>query len=87
MSDFRALMIPTVHMNGTSRDELVKQLSDAYTAIDAAMDVLRKATPHGRDYYPQGDDAWRKANKAHCDRLVKLHEVAQEILTIAEGIV
>lgn len=58
------MMIPTLHLNGTSRTELIKQLTDAGHALALAIDALGNASPHGRDYYPQGPDAFRHRGAA-----------------------
>lgn len=73
------MMVPTVHLNGTSRDELLNQIRDAHQAVGAAMDALRKATPHGRDYYPQGPDAILSAQAEHEDRMQKLAAVRAQL--------
>jgi hypothetical protein len=80
------LVVPTVHLNGTSRKELQRQLRDAHEAIGTALDKLRMATPHGRDYYPQGDGAITLARRAHDARCAKLAEVQNELFAIWESI-
>lgn len=81
------LSIPSIHMNGTSKNELLEQLQTAYSAVDAAMLALANATPNGRDYYPQGPDAIRKAIIEHGERLAKLTTISKELETIALAIV
>jgi uncharacterized protein involved in tolerance to divalent cations len=44
-------MYPTVHLNGTSADELLKQAENAGQAIAAAYKACSDAAPNGRDYY------------------------------------
>ena len=79
--------IPTVHLNGTSRGELLSQLSDAIGGCDAALTKLGRAAPHARDYYVQSDpDAFTKAQAAHRERLTKITAVRDELLEIAEAI-
>jgi hypothetical protein len=80
------LSIPTVHLNGTSREELSRLYQEAYTAIGEAGRALAKAYPNGRDYYPQGADAINKAMREHEARMRKLKEVQDEIEQIAEAI-
>jgi hypothetical protein len=65
-------MIPTVHLNGTSREELCLQLQRADDALLAAYEALSATAPHGRDYYPQGEDAIVKATAEHRSRLRRL---------------
>lgn len=86
------LAIPTVHLNGTSKDALVTQLCDAIDAIHAAGTALAKACPNGRDYYVQAEDvqtpgsAISRAMTQHEARMNKLREVATELETIAHAI-
>tara|TARA_R110000803_G_scaffold32357_6_gene71388 strand:- start:698 stop:988 length:291 start_codon:yes stop_codon:yes gene_type:complete len=78
----RTLTVPTVHLNGTGKDDLLNQLYDAYEAVGHALDVMRKAGPNGRDYYPQGTDALRNAQDEHQARATKLHQVQIEVEAI-----
>jgi hypothetical protein len=81
------LRIPTVHINGTSKESLMDQLRNAHTAISDAMDVLAKAAPHARDYYVQQDEtATNEATAQHRARLVKLQEVQAELYKMWEGV-
>lgn len=80
------MMIPTIHLNGTSREELIKQLLNASDALLVAIDKLGDASPHGRDYYPQGPDAFLKAHDEHIARIGRLFDVKTEIDSIAEKI-
>jgi len=75
-----SLTVPTVHLNGTSREELLRQLQDAWQAVFQARDALAKASPNARDYYPQGEHAYP-------DRRARaLLAVEQEISRLAEAI-
>jgi len=80
------MMIPTVHLNGTSRSELLRQFRDAYAALITATDKLAQASPNARDYYPQGDDAYGKARDEHIARMRKLKEVTADLEEIAAAI-
>jgi ferredoxin-NADP reductase len=80
------LAIPTIHLNGTSREMLSDQLCEAYSAVRIAGDTLAKAAPNGRDYYPQGPEAFEQAVREHYARMAKLRDVMKEIETIAEAI-
>lgn len=51
----------TIHLNGTSRDELVRQYLSAYRAFDTFAEELADATIHPRDFYPQGENAYAQA--------------------------
>lgn len=80
------MQIPTIHLNGTSKEELVEALCNARAAIDDAITALRKTTPNGRDYYPQGPKATEWAVAEHSVRVHKLMEVRDEIEELAVAI-
>jgi hypothetical protein len=80
------MMIPTIHLNGTSRDGLLEPLMDAIEALRVAEDAMNAAAPNGRDYYPQGADAFNHAVAEHLDRQRRIHAVRAELNTIAEAI-
>lgn len=79
--------VPSVHLNGTSQEELERQLREAASAIATAVEKLRQAAPHGRDYYVQEGDALAKAQAEHWSRVERLENVGQELLEVYEAIV
>jgi hypothetical protein len=85
--DAPTLIHPTVHLNGTSRDELRKTYETASQAVFAALDAVSHTSPNGRDYYPQGPDVIVTAGAQHRERTKKLHEVLVELQAIEEGLV
>jgi len=50
------ILLPVVHLNGTSKDSLVDGLRDIVEGIDSALSAIQDAWPHGRDYYTQAID-------------------------------
>ena len=78
------MMIPTVHLNGTSAGELIGQLEAASRALDTAIGALCEAGPNGRDYYPQGPAALTTAIGEHSARVKALREVNADLLHIWE---
>lgn len=80
------LMIPTVHLNGTSKDALVEQLCAAIYSVHEAGRKLAAACPNGRDYYTQDGNAIGKALAQHEARMTKLRDVAAELTVIAESL-
>ena len=76
------LAIPTVHLNGTSPKELQEQIRAAIDALHLAVEAMRNAAPHARDYYPQGDDVYNVAATQHYNRINKIEEVIQEYVDI-----
>jgi hypothetical protein len=85
------LVLPTIHLNGTGRQALVEQLTAALDGLENALEKLRAAAPHGRDYYPQDGDnppgtMLRQAQRQH-DRWVNAVETTKaDIQAIAETI-
>ena len=80
------IAIPTIHMNGTSRNDLMEAMSNAAYAIEKAEEAMGKVCPNGRDYYPQGPDAIQEALRQHHNRLHHLHAVRTELMEILEAI-
>jgi len=81
-----SLTVPTVHFNGTSREELLRQVQDAGHAVFQAREALAKASPNARDYYPQGEHAYPAARAEHDRRALALLAVEQELSRLAEAI-
>lgn len=86
MSDLSHLVLPTVHLNGTSKGDLLEAYSNAIQAVHAAGDAMAKAAPNGRDYYPQGSAAINTAMDQHAARMQKLRSIVEELELIAESI-
>lgn len=80
-----ALSFPTVHLNGTSGDVLLRQFKDARLALRQAVDALQCAAPNARDYYvqPGGVSA---AQREHEARIAKLREVEEEVYALMQGV-
>ena len=75
-------MIPTVHLNGTSKDELLRQVHNAARAVDAVRIALADATPNGRDFYPQGPSALVKALDEHRARQQRMTDTYDELMAL-----
>lgn len=73
------MMIPTIHLNGTGKTTLLDELKVAHGAVTAAVDALRQVTVHGRDYYPQGPDAYKQARHEMDERLRSMNDIAVEL--------
>lgn len=78
------MILPTIHLNGTSKNNLFDGYVTALLAVEAAIDAVAQAAPHGRDYYPQGDHALRQAQAEHQDRLRRLNAISEELHQLAE---
>jgi hypothetical protein len=80
------MMIPTIHLGGTSRATLLDELDRARHLLRAAIDALEDIEPHARDYSPQGPTAIRVATYEHAQRVNALQGVLNELQTIHEAI-
>ena len=80
------MQIPTIHLNGTSKDGLIEPLHNAILALDAAITAVCEAAPNARDYYPQGPAAFTAAQDEHTARLKQLDAVKEELETLAAAI-
>ena len=80
------MMIPTVHLNGTAKKNLLEELHEASTALRAAEVVLQQVTVHGRDYYVQGPHAYGQARTEMDARLAALTNLQYEIQTMYQEI-
>jgi hypothetical protein len=74
---------PRIHLNGTSPNELLRQLLDAKDAVRKAMRALDEAAPNGRDYYPISRDAIKLAQAEHESRWNRLLSVSEELDQLA----
>jgi hypothetical protein len=81
------MIMPTIHINGTSRESLVSDLEIACNAIATAISAVIECAPNARDYYPQGDNAYATAVAEYSDRLHHLVCTRDELMTIWQHIV
>jgi hypothetical protein len=81
-----ATPLPTIHLNGTSRDSLLDGYINAMRVLRLAIDALQAAAPHSRDYYTQAGDTFCTAQNHHFTRLARLRETLDELQTIAEHV-
>lgn len=77
------LACPAVHLNGTSKDELLRQLCRASQVLTAAVEALREASPNQRDYYTQPPEEWRRAQAQHRGWITSVEFVKGEIDDVA----
>lgn len=78
------MIAPVVHLNGTSREELEKQLRGAVEGLQRAREEMEDASPNQRDYYLLGQAAWVQAHREHQLRVAKVREVEVELTQILE---
>ena len=78
--------IPTVHLNGTSGQDLLREYQTAYRAVKFAIDSLCETTCNGRDYYPQGNEAYTQAYAERQTALCKLRDVQSYLEEVLMGV-
>jgi hypothetical protein len=79
------LIIPTVHLNGTSREELVRVRCDVFHALRDVEKALCQMSPNGRDYYVV-PGSLRKAQAQHQRRMETIKSLMDELTAEAEAI-
>ena len=85
-SPFSMITIPTIHLNGTGADTLMREYRAAYDAIGKAIDALASTTCNGRDFYVQGGSAYYKARDERQAALDKLRDAQAYCGEICQGI-
>ena len=79
------LVVPIVHMNGTSKKELLQLRQDAYLAICQAEKALQQMSPNGRDYYPE-PGRLEKAQAQQIRRMEILSSIKTELIAEVDAI-
>lgn len=71
-------VLPIVHSNGTSKDELITLRCNVLNHLRDAREAMHQAAPNGRDYYlvPK---LLRKVTALHDDRMARLDILLREI--------
>ncbi len=67
--------LPTIHINGTEAETLRAEYEALHDAVSRAEAKLLEVTFNGRDFYPQGFEAYLRARLERAEMLAKLHEV------------
>ena len=77
---------PTIHLNGTSGEELLKNANNAIKAAREFTTALVEIMPNARDFYPQGEQAAKDAQAAYLEMMQKVHDIRQELEEYRAGI-
>jgi hypothetical protein len=80
-------IVPTIHLNGTSGQDLKAEYYAAYEAIEAAVEALAAATLNARDYYVQSADAYYEAREQRAEAFDKLRQVQDYVEGMLVGII
>lgn len=78
---------PTIHYNGTSRNELVRDAEEFADKLYDAIEAGKRMGPNGRDYYPQGADALTEADKSYVDLMHRLLAIHLEVQDYIEDVI
>ncbi len=78
------MRVPTIHLNGTSKERLLIDYEKAHRAVNTAMDTLNQIEFNARDYYVQGPLAWSEAVQEMRVRFSMLAQIKSELETILE---
>jgi hypothetical protein len=79
---------PIVNINGTSADELVRQVVDILSALREAKMTIENNGPHGRDFQTAPDGtAFRLAQSEHRTRLIRLDAMIKEYEDIGNAVI
>lgn len=76
--------LPTIHMNGTSAEELRDGYAAACDALNTALEALQAARPNRRDYHTRAPEVWAAASKEHERRMHRLADTKHELITLHE---
>jgi len=82
----KTMTTPTIHSHGTPGKLLYSDYENAMNRAQDAIDALNNATLNGRDYYPQGPDAFESAVCQRVEMGQKLSSVYNDLQTIATSI-
>ena len=77
------LVAPTIHMNGTSKERLLEELNNCWSACDDAICAIRSAAPNGRDYYIN-PGSLEAALDQHLNRMKRVSDVQDELGKLIE---
>ena len=82
------MIFPTLHLNGTSYDDLYEQADTAYNALYEAVTALRATEPHARDYYVRrhGGSDFVTAQNEYAERFARLSIVLMDMQSLRENI-
>lgn len=80
------MIMPSVHFNGTTREQLLETYQKVVDAVHTAHLALVSAYPNGRDYYPQGSIVIYTAVGEHLKRVEMLKSVKHELEQIIQHI-
>jgi hypothetical protein len=79
------LITPTINLNGSDREYLIKYRRDAMDHLQDAVEALAQVTPHGRDY-PADYDQCLRDRETHFIRIQAIKALREAIYAEAVAI-
>lgn len=88
MTTTTADVAPTVHLNGTSKDELTAGFANQYEVLTNALHCMGRYAPHPRDYCvgPNGLSRYSAARDAHIKRLKAIEQMREDLYAMLEKV-
>lgn len=71
------LTFPLIHLNGNSRESLLRDYKDALRAVHTARAVFHLIDFHARNYYPLPNGSYERAAEDHRQNYNRLLQVEQ----------
>ncbi len=78
-------VIPVVHLNGTSKEMLLRPVVAIVAGLNTVLNDLRDMAPNGRDYYPV-PGLMDKARDQYLDWDKRVRALLEEMQNYEEGI-
>lgn len=75
------IMTPTIHLNGMSEEEHIELRQTAYVKLGDAISALCQMSPHMRDYYCELNNAFKKDQEIHRERLLVLETMRNDLVS------
>lgn len=86
MTEKVQVTLPIVNINGTSKEELLKPIYNAYRAVQEAYEAVCKTAPHGRDYQVSLEGEYAVARRDFHRRAGELLKIQEELQALYIGI-
>jgi hypothetical protein len=81
-----AVVLPVIHLNGTSADDLANALVVALEKLWEAQQALANAGPNARDYYPLGPSVVQLALEQQRVREEQLQDIRTDLATVLDSV-
>jgi hypothetical protein len=80
------MIYPTIHSEGTPREELLQAATEGIAAVWRALEATSAAAPHARDYSPQGPTAYHDALRDYVYLMDRQVSVLKDLQGLARHI-